>query len=320
MNKILFFVLFLCKIEVIFGQIEKDPNFLNFKKEAESCYKVKNYDCCISNYDKALVYAPQNSQIKAKRSDCIKARETERNINVKRIEAERVANEKRLRAEKAEAERIARVNLMKAEKADTDRITAENQLKEQKRKVEEERIANVEKAKQEKEDLQRIAAENNYRAQKAESERLATERKLKEEKEKENQFKNQLYAFNKQKQIFNKKIMVTSGIGLSALAGSYLLDRNFNNKLKRYEIISNQVDPDNDGQILLKEDFDNYISAYNKVEMARKRKSLFITGGSIAILAVAYDSWLLLNKPQYPRRYSFRPSAENLGITLTYTF
>jgi len=324
----LFFFISVFKLNSTFGQNDKDVNFLNYKKMAENCYKVKNYECCVSNYEKAILYAPQNKELAKKYNNCKNSLFAEKKAS---LAAEKIAKEK---AEKAEAARNSKERKLKEEKAEKERIALERRLKEEKeeaerlaqenlqraKSAENEKITLEKKTEKERAELESKNAEIKQRAQNAEAERQAAEKKLKEEKAKSEKFSSQVYSYNKQKQIFNKKIIISTGVGVSAFSGAYLLDKNFNKKLKQFESIGLQVDPDNDGQILIAEDYDKYFTAYNKVEKARKRKSIFIASGSIAILAVAYDSWLLLNKPQYPKRYSFRPSTDKLGVAFSYKF
>lgn len=54
------------------GFSQKNPDFEKNKKEAEFCYRVKNYDCCISNYEVALVINETCNECKTKMDECKK--------------------------------------------------------------------------------------------------------------------------------------------------------------------------------------------------------------------------------------------------------
>ena len=148
----LFFFISVFKLNSTFGQNDKDVNFLNYKKMAENCYKVNNYECCVSNYEKAILYAPQNKELAKKYNNCKNSLNAEKKAF---LEAEKIAKEK---AEKAEAARNSRERKLKEEKVEKERIARERRLKE------------------EKDEAERVAQENLQRAKSAGSLELEDER------------------------------------------------------------------------------------------------------------------------------------------------
>lgn len=109
-------------------------------------------------------------------------------------------------------------------------------------------------------------------------------------------------------------------IGVGAGGYAYLLNSQWQTKLKALNTASSQADPDGDGIILGQANYNQWKTANDEAKVAQSKHTLFLACLGAAAGSALLETHLLLRKPKPAKGLSFVPASHSTGVAIRFDF